>query len=228
MLFEDIGISKVDINREKIKGFPEIIYGEYKTAPQIVQIALKLIEHHNKVLITRVSLEKWLEMADYLPKGGQYNEMAQLYSYGRCQKLPIGEVALMCAGTADLFVAEEARLTSEWMGCQVITIYDVGVAGLGRLLSFTETMRKASLLIVIAGMEGALPSVVSGLVETPVIAVPTSIGYGANLNGVTAMLAMLTSCSSGISVVNIDNGFGAAYQGALIIKLLNQTKEGQQ
>lgn len=224
MLFEDIGISKVDLNREKLKGFPEVIYGEHKTAEQIVKIALKLIDFHQKVLITRMAKNKWDEIKEHLPQEGTYYEAAQIYTFGKCRPLEKGNIALLCAGTADLYAAEEARVTAEWMGCQVTPIYDVGVAGLGRLLSYTEEMRKASVLVVVAGMEGALPSVVSGLVETPVIAVPTSVGYGANLNGVTAMLAMLTSCSSGISVVNIDNGFGAAYQGALILKLLNEGK----
>lgn len=220
-MFEDIGYSKVDIDREKLKGFPEIVYGKHKTAEQIVGICQTLYAHDKPILVTGVTSEKAIIICKQLPFV-QYDNVAKLVHYGKCDVLPKGKVLVLCAGTADYPVAEEARMTAEWMGCQVDSIYDVGVAGLGRLLSYVEQIRQASVVIVVAGMEGALPSVVSGLIERPLIAVPTSVGYGANLQGVTTLLAMLTSCSSGISVVNIDNGFGAAYQAALIIKLLNE------
>ncbi|MDO4774699.1 MAG: nickel pincer cofactor biosynthesis protein LarB [Aerococcaceae bacterium] len=221
MIFEDIGYSKVDIGREHLKGFPEIVYGKHKTAQQIIGICQKLYEHDKPILVTGVIKEQAERVREVLPFL-LYHESAQLLCHSSCQKLEKGKVVVLCAGTADYPVAEEARLTAEWMGCQVDAIYDIGVAGLGRLLSYVDEIRQASVVIAVAGMEGALPSVVSGLIETPLIAVPTSVGYGANLQGVTTLLAMLTSCSSGISVVNIDNGFGAAYQAALIIRLLNQ------
>lgn len=221
MLFQDIGFSKVDTHREKLKGFPEIVYGEYKEAEHILAIAHKLIEAHQRVLITKLAKEKWAKIKEELPIG-IYDESAEVYSYGQCEKMNSGKVMILSAGTADYFVTQEALLTAEWMGTNVSSLQDIGVAGLGRLLSYADEIRSADVLIVIAGMEGALPSVISGLVETPIIAVPTSVGYGANLAGVTTMLAMLTSCSSGISVVNIDNGFGAAYQAALIMRLLNK------
>lgn len=220
-LFEDIGFSKVDINRERMKGFPEIIYGEYKTAEHISKIAQTLIAEHGRVLITKISEEKWLSIKDELPNG-IFDKEAQIYSYGKCRAMNQGQALILSAGTADYPVTQETYLTSQWMGANISCIQDIGVAGLSRLLSYVDEIRKASVVIVIAGMEGALPSVVSGLVDTPVIAVPTSVGYGANLGGLTTMMAMLTSCSSGISVVNIDNGFGAAYQAALILKLLNR------
>lgn len=220
-LFDDLGFSKVDLSRSKIKGFPEIIYGEHKTAEQIFEIAQSLIKNHQRVLITKLAEDKWQLLKEKLPEG-VYDRVAEVYTYGQCAQMPTGSLAILSAGTADYFVTQEAKMTAEWMGVKVNCIQDVGVAGLERLLAYVDEIRQASVVVVIAGMEGALPSVVSGLVETPVIAVPTSVGYGANLQGVTTMLAMLTSCSSGISVVNIDNGFGAAYQAALIIKLLNR------
>ena len=220
-LFEDIGFSKVDTNREKMKGFPEIVYGEYKTPKHILKIAQTLIAEHNRVLITKISKEKWLMIKDDLPLG-VFDEDAQVYCYGQCTFMDYGKSIILSAGTADYPVTQEAYLTSKWMGANVSCIQDIGVAGLTRLLSYVDEIREASVVIVIAGMEGALPSVISGLVDTPVIAVPTSVGYGANMGGLTTMMAMLTSCSSGISVVNIDNGFGAAYQASLILKLLNR------
>lgn len=221
MSFIDIGFSKVDLNREKLKGFPEIVYGLHKQPNQILQITKTLYEHHGKVLVTRFSKEKWLAIKDQLPKG-EYDEVGQTYIIGNNQAFEKGKVLILSAGTSDDFVVYEAANTLTWMGCAIEIIQDVGVAGIGRLLSYIDQLRQASVIIVVAGMEGALPSVVSGLVDLPVIAVPTSVGYGANLEGITTVLAMLTSCSSGVSVVNIDNGFGAAYQAALIIKLLNK------
>lgn len=226
-LFEDLGFGKVDFNREKMKGFPEIIYGEYKSTEQIIAISEELMDAHGRVLITKLSNDKWLNIKTRLPKGN-YDEDAQLFYYGKCRPIKKGSALILSAGTADYSITQEAFLTAKWMGISITDIQDIGVAGLERLLSYIDEIRRADVLIVIAGMEGALPSVVSGLVERPVIAVPTSIGYGANLQGVTTMLAMLTSCSSGISVVNIDNGFGAAYQAALIIRLMNKKGENNE
>lgn len=222
MEYEELGFGKVDLNRQNIKGFPEIIYGEYKTPHQILKIAKSLIAHQQNVLISRLNREKWEILKTALPEGGTYDEEGEIYTLGQCPHQEKGSVVILSGGTADYFVTAEAKQTAEWMGLNTTTIQDVGVAGLGRLLSKLEVIRKASVVVVIAGMEGALPSVVSGLVDTPVIAVPTSVGYGANLQGITTLLAMLTSCSSGISVVNVNNGFGAAYQAALIIKLMNK------
>jgi pyridinium-3,5-biscarboxylic acid mononucleotide synthase len=219
--FEDLGFSKVDFDREKRTGYPEVIYGEGKTALQIQQIMTKLIEKHGKVLVTRVDEEKGSTLIEAFPLA-QYDCTSRILKYGVPERLFGGEVMVLCAGTSDLFVAEEAAITAEWMGCKVKRLYDVGVAGIDRLLAYREEITKASVLIVVAGMEGALPSVVGGMVRRPVIAVPTSVGYGAHLLGLTPLLTMLTSCASGMSVVNIDNGFGAAYQAALILKLASE------
>ncbi|WP_408009289.1 nickel pincer cofactor biosynthesis protein LarB [Pseudalkalibacillus sp. A8] len=216
--FEDLGFSKVDIDREKRTGFPEVIYGEGKTEEQISQIMERLIAHHGKVMVTRLSAKKAEELLSRFPSA-EYDHVSRIFRYGVSCQLYRGEVMVLCAGTSDLPVAEEAAVTAEWMGCKVKRLYDVGVAGIDRLLSYRDEITKASVLIVVAGMEGALPSVVGGLVRRPVIAVPTSVGYGAHLEGLTPLLGMLTSCASGMSVVNIDNGFGAAYQAALILQL---------
>jgi pyridinium-3,5-biscarboxylic acid mononucleotide synthase len=219
--FEDLGFSKVDFDREQRTGYPEVIYGEGKTAVQIQQIMTKLIEKHGKVLVTRVDEEKGGTLIEAFPLA-QYDSTSRILQYGVPERQFGGEVMVLCAGTSDLFVAEEAAITAEWMGCKVKRLYDVGVAGIDRLLAYREEITKASVLIVVAGMEGALPSVVGGMVRRPVIAVPTSVGYGAHLQGLTPLLTMLTSCASGMSVVNIDNGFGAAYQAALILKLASE------
>lgn len=219
--FEDLGFSKVDYGREKRQGFPEVIYGEGKTLEQIEPIMAKLIEKHGKVMVTRLDKEKGERLAAIFPLA-QYDSTSRILIYGKPEQCYSGEVMVMCAGTSDLFVAEEAAITAEWMGCKVKRLYDVGVAGIDRLLAYRDEITNADVLIVIAGMEGALPSVVGGLVQRPVIAVPTSVGYGAHLQGVTPLLAMLSSCSSGMSVVNIDNGFGAAFQAALILKLVSE------
>lgn len=221
MGYEDLGFSQVDVDREKLKGFPEIVYGEYKSAEQIVSIAETLIKNNGKVLITRFDKSKW-EYLNQKISGGTYDKDAQIYTYGKCEPLEKGKMTVMSAGTADYKIAKEAAVTAEWMGANIDLIQDVGVASLGRLLSRVDEIRESDVLVIIAGMEGALPTVVSGLVDKPIIAVPTSVGYGANMEGMTALLSMITSCSSGMSVVNIDNGFGAAYQATLILKLLNQ------
>lgn len=219
--FDDLGFSKVDLNREKLKGFPEVVYGLHKTSQQIAAIAKSINDHAGRVLITRLDLTKYEEIKTQLPQG-TYDPTGQTYVVGQNPSLSLGKVCVLSAGTSDDAVVYEAVNTLKWMGCQVDLIQDIGVAGLGRLLAHVDRIRQADVLIVAAGMEGALPSVVSGLVDAPVIAVPTSVGYGANMQGITTLLAMLTSCSSGVSVVNIDNGFGAAYQAALILKKLNE------
>jgi pyridinium-3,5-biscarboxylic acid mononucleotide synthase len=219
--FEDLGFSKVDIDRERRNGYPEVIYGEGKTTNQIRLIMDKLVQTHGKVMVTRLSEEKAGVLIQDFP-AANYDSVSRILLYGSPSRQYKGEVMVIAAGTSDLPVAEEAALTAEWMGCKVKRLYDVGVAGIDRLLAYREEITKASVLIVVAGMEGALPSVVGGLVRRPVIAVPTSIGYGAHLQGLTPLLAMLTSCASGMSVVNIDNGFGAAYQAALIMQLASE------
>ncbi|TDL32642.1 nickel pincer cofactor biosynthesis protein LarB [Jeotgalibacillus sp. S-D1] len=219
--FEDLGFCKVDYDRENRTGFPEVIYGEGKTAGQIKLIMEKLIAKHGKVMVTRVDQEKSSELLEAFPLA-RYDTQSRILAYGTSEVRFGGELLVLCAGTSDLFVAEEAALTAEWMGCKVRRIYDVGVAGIDRLLAYRSEIEEADVLIAVAGMEGALPSVVGGLVQRPVIAVPTSIGYGAHLEGITPLLAMMSSCASGMSVVNIDNGFGAAYQAAMILKLVSE------
>lgn len=219
--FEDLGFSKVDFDREKRTGYPEVIYGEGKTSEQILKIFSSLIIRHGKGMVTKISKEKAAIILNEFPLA-RYDEASRILLYGEPKERFVGSVMVICAGTSDLPVAEEAALTAEWMGCRTVRLYDVGVAGIDRLLAYREEIVKASVLIVVAGMEGALPSVVGGMVQRPVIAVPTSVGYGAHLQGLTPLLAMLTSCASGMSVVNIDNGFGAAYQAALILKLASE------
>ncbi len=219
--YEDVGgFAKIDVNRAKRKGFPEVIFGEGKTAEQIKAIFSKLIAHHHTVLATRVSPEKAAPIIEQL---GQvhYDECSRtlLYRKEQDQLTAFGKIGVLCAGTSDLPVAEEAAVTALAMGLEVARFYDVGVAGIHRLFDQLEQIRTCDVLIVVAGMEGALASVVGGLVHQPVLAVPTSVGYGTSFNGVSALLTMLNSCASGISVVNIDNGFGAAYQAALISRL---------
>ncbi|SEH43361.1 hypothetical protein SAMN05192559_101366 [Halobacillus karajensis] len=221
MSFEDLGFSKVDIDRERRTGYPEVIYGEGKSVEQIYQIMQLLIDRHEKVMVTRLSADKAEQLTALFPEA-VYHSIPQILLYGRPLQQYQSEMVVLCAGTSDLFVAEEAALTAEWMGCPVKRIYDVGVAGIDRLLAHREEITNASVLIVVAGMEGALPSVVGGMVRRPVIAVPTSVGYGAHMEGLTPLLSMLTSCASGMSVVNIDNGFGAAYQAALILQLASE------
>lgn len=216
--YENLGFAKVDHHRKKRQGFPEIVYGEGKTTEQIVSIIKALRAKNNQVLVTRISAEKAENVLRECPEF-TYHETAQILCWkdetkgkNRFQ----GYIAVVCAGTSDLRVAEEAAVTAETLGCEVRRIYDVGVAGIHRLLDNIEEIQGATVSVVVAGMEGALPSVVGGLVSNPIMAVPTSIGYGANFNGLSALLTMLNSCASGISVVNIDNGFGAAYNAVLI------------
>ncbi|MFB7142136.1 nickel pincer cofactor biosynthesis protein LarB [Gottfriedia sp. NPDC056225] len=216
--YENLGFAKVDHHRKNRQGFPEIIYGEGKTKDQILSIMKAILSKGDSVLVTRISKEKadyiLLEHPEFI-----YNETAQIlfWKVNKNEKEGYqGYIAIVCAGTSDLKVAEEAAVTAEVLGSEVRRFYDVGVAGIHRLFDNIEQIQQATVSVVVAGMEGALPSVVGGLVSHPVIAVPTSVGYGANFNGLSALLTMLNSCASGISVVNIDNGFGAGYNAVLI------------
>ncbi|HLT56123.1 MAG TPA: nickel pincer cofactor biosynthesis protein LarB [Bacillota bacterium] len=218
--YEDLGFAKVDLHRPMRQGFPEVIYGEGKSADQIMAILQSIQERGSDVLITRVAKEKAKTILLRHPEFTYAETGRILYWKAKEAKNNTDSyIAIICAGTSDLRVAEEAAITAEVMGSKVERIYDVGVAGLHRLVDHLDVIRKATVSVVIAGMEGALPSVVGGLVSRPVIAVPTSVGYGANFQGLSALLAMLNSCSSGISVVNIDNGFGGAYNAVLIDRL---------
>lgn len=221
--FENLGFAKVDHHRNKRQGFAEIVYGEGKEAKHIISIIQSLKKRNNQVLVTRVSKEKAETIQSVCPEF-IYNKTARVLYWKdsierEAKATDNGYIAVICAGTSDLKVAEEAAVTAEVLGSEVRRIYDVGVAGIHRLFNHLEEIQNATVSVVIAGMEGALPSVVGGLVSHPVIAVPTSVGYGANFNGLSALLTMLNSCASGISVVNIDNGFGGGYNAVLINQL---------
>ena len=216
--FEDIGDARIDHHRSLRVGLPEVIYAEGKSAEQTATIFARMAVAGQDVLATRVSSEA-ADAVIKLTPSASYSSKARTISL---QQTPQGEgmgtVAILCAGTSDLGVAEEAAVTAELFGCVVLRLYDIGVAGLPRLLGVREQLQTADAVVVCAGMEGALPSVVGGLVSVPVLAVPTSVGYGASFAGVSALLGMLNSCSPNVSVVNIDNGFGAAYSAVLIAR----------
>lgn len=219
--FEDLGYASIDHHRELRTGFPEIIYGSGKTVEQIVGIVGSISTRQQNVLVTRVEEEKSKAVLALLPEAllpsASIEPVSKLLYVGAPpENKGRGTVAVVCAGTSDIPVFEEAARTAELLGNEVIRICDVGVAGLHRLLPHRTRLEEAEAVIVVAGMEGALPSVVGGLISRPIIAVPTSVGSGANFGGVTALLAMINSCASGITVVNIDNGFGAAYAASLI------------
>lgn len=217
MPYEDLDFAKVDHHRAIRKGFPEVVFGQNKTTSQIAAISSALLKNSDTLLITRATLNAYNAIKTGPASDAKYDKIARTIIVDRRKNhLPVCGISVLCAGTADLPVAEEAAITAEIIGCVVERIYDVGVAGLHRLIEYLPTLRKSNVLIVVAGMEGALPSVVGGLVNTPIIAVPTSVGYGASFDGVAALLAMLNSCAPGIGVVNIDNGFGAGYLGATI------------
>lgn len=214
--FEDLDFARIDHHRALRKGFPEVIWGPGKTSQQITTIASRLVENGQPALITRLDEKKAQEVQTSLPSLVYYPE-ARIGALGdRPAPKTSLSILVVAAGTADIPVAEEAVISSEWLGNKVERLYDVGVAGLHRLFDNLDRLRAASVLIVVAGMEGALPSVIGGLVDRPIIAVPTSIGYGASFGGVAALLAMLNSCAAGVTVVNIDNGFGAAAAATLI------------
>lgn len=217
--FEDLGFAKIDHHRGLRKGFPEVILGLGKKPEHIVKIAEQMVDKGETVLITRLSDDGLRKVRERFPKA-KVDETARAVAINVKEEiLGKGVIGVVSAGTSDLPVAEEAAFTAEVMGNKVARIYDVGVAGIHRLFSHRDELISARVLIVVAGMEGALPSVVAGISSAPVIAVPTSVGYGASFGGLTALFAMLTSCSSGLAVVNIDNGFGAAYFASLINRL---------
>jgi pyridinium-3,5-biscarboxylic acid mononucleotide synthase len=214
--YEDLGFARVDHHRSIRQGFPEVILGVGKTPAQIAAIAAEIVRRGFTLLVTRASADAYEAVRAEVP-GAMYYSDASVITYRQADVSPgHGTIVVAAAGTSDLPVAEEAARTAELMGNDVCRLYDVGVAGLHRLLGERARLATARVIIVIAGMEGALPSVISGLVSVPVIAVPTSVGYGASFGGIAALLGMLNSCASGVAVVNIDNGFGAASIASLI------------
>jgi len=216
MPFEDLGFAKLDHHRALRHGMPEVIFGKGKSPEQVVEIAKHLLNRNKNLLATRLSPETAAMLraefpeAEYFPLSGALRVWGDRTIHGK------GSIAVVCAGTSDIPVAEEAQITAEVMGNPVDVIYDIGVAGIHRLMSNRERLGKARVIVVCAGMEGALPSAVGGLVSCPVIAVPTSVGYGASFHGLAALLGMLNSCASNVAVVNIDNGFGGGYVASLI------------
>jgi NCAIR mutase (PurE)-related protein len=221
--FEDTGYARIDHHRELRRGFPEVIFCEGKTPEQIAGIATKILEHGSDLLATRCSPEQYEKVSGSL-EDAVYHEEGRLFAVRRAELEENGFVAVVAGGTSDMPVSEEAALTAKYLGCRVGRFYDVGVAGIHRLLSSWKDIQEADVIIVVAGMEGALASVVAGMAAVPVIAVPTSIGYGASFGGLAALLAMLNSCAGGVTVVNIDNGFGAAYAAALICRQIYTEK----
>jgi pyridinium-3,5-biscarboxylic acid mononucleotide synthase len=217
--YSDLGFAKPDHHRELRTGFPEVVFGAGKTVEQVAAIVAQIAGRGQNVLVTRTTHETYAAVAEQWPSAADH-PLARCFTVITAPPpvLP-GRVAIVCAGTSDIAVAEEAALTAEFHGATVSRSYDVGVAGLHRLLARTEALREAHVVITVAGMEGALPSVVAGLVEAPVIAVPTSVGYGASFQGLAALLAMLNSCASGLSVVNIDNGFGAGQLACAMLRM---------
>ncbi len=219
----NLGFARIDSDRRTRCGRPEVIFGQGKTAEEIARIASVIHEREGHVLATRVSEEQASVITGLLPQA-VYHVRARCLTLGSAPvNAAHSPVGVLCAGTSDLPVAEEASITLEAFGRSVERIHDVGVAGIHRLLAETERIRSCSVLVVVAGMEGALPSAVAGLVDLPVIAVPTSIGYGAHFQGLTALLGMVNSCASGVTVVNIDNGFGAAFAADSILRLVEKT-----
>ena len=219
MPFEDLGFAKVDHHRALRVGMPEVIFGQGKSVQQLSAIFARLAEHGGNILATRASREQFAAVVQALPKA-EYHELARAIVLRQDKKkYGKGKIFVISAGTSDIPIAEEAVVTAEIMGNDVQHVYDVGVAGIHRLLANRAALTAARVAIVCAGMEGALPSVVGGLIGVPVIAVPTSIGYGASFDGLAALLGMLNSCASNVSVVNIDNGFGAGYIASLINRL---------
>ena len=209
--YQDLSFAKIDHHRELRRGFPEVIYGPGKTNDQIVKISRAILKKKSNLLITKVEPNVFIKINKKIPKL-KYNPQAKV-AYLKQKKPPLGKgkIVIITAGTSDIPVAEEAAITCDVLGNQIEKLYDVGVAGLHRLFGEYDRIRDARVIIVVAGMEGALPSVIAGISNVPVVAVPTSVGYGASLNGLAALLAMLNSCPGGVGVVNIDNGFGAGY-----------------
>jgi NCAIR mutase (PurE)-related protein len=217
--YKDIGIAKIDYHRELRNGYPEVIYCEGKDIGHIQQIIVEMLKGNNNILATRAS-ESVYKAVNAICPDAEYHHLARIITVKRKDvPTPDSNIAVVTGGTSDIAVAEEAAITAEMLGNNVERIYDVGVAGLHRLLGNLDRITNAKVVIAVAGMEGALASVVGGLVDKPVLAVPTSVGYGANFNGLSALLSMLNSCSSGVAVMNIDNGFGAGYMASMINKL---------
>ena len=215
--YEDIDYAHVDHHRSLRKGFPEVIFGQGKTADQIIGIMDKMKDQEHVILVTRIEQMKAEKVVARFADAVYHPDASMIVCESKKPRIVgRGTIAIISAGTSDIPVAREAYLTAKAMGNRVETIFDVGVSGIHRLFGHKDTIEKASVLIVVAGMEGALPSVVAGMVSRPVIAVPTSVGYGVNLGGLTALFAMLNSCSSNVAVVNIDNGFGAGYMASII------------
>ena len=214
--YEDIGYARIDHARADRQGFPEVIFGEGKTKSQIVGIFEKIIARSSNVLITHTNAEVYGDIRNIFTDAEWHEQAKLIRVFREKENFGVGDITIVTAGTSDIPIAEEAALTAETMGNNVRRIWDAGVAGIHRLLSEREVLQNSRVVIVVAGMEGALPSVVGGLVKVPVIAVPTSIGYGASFNGIAALLGMLNSCSSNVTVVNIDNGFGAGFVSSLI------------
>ncbi|MBN8249028.1 MAG: nickel pincer cofactor biosynthesis protein LarB [Verrucomicrobia bacterium] len=212
----DLGFAAVDLHRELRKGCPEVIFGAGKTPSQVAAIAAELVAASGRVLVTRATDRHAAAVRRRIRRARYHAEARCIVVDPKSPPAPLGEVAVVSAGTSDLPVAEEAALTAEFMGSRVRRITDVGVAGLHRLFRRLDELQRASVVVVVAGMEAALPSVIGGLVDKPLIGVPTSVGYGSHFGGITALLGMLNSCASGLTVVNIDNGFGAGYAAARI------------
>ena len=213
--YQDLGFAKIDHHRAIRKGFPEVVFGEGKTPEQVASIGEAVLGRSDRLLVTRAAPEAFAALAERAPDA-QYDETARTIVVDRRSGAKRPGVLVVCAGTSDLPVAAEAAVTADVMGCEVARLFDVGVAGMHRLLDHLPALQAARVIVCVAGMEGALPSIVGGLVAAPVIAVPTSVGYGASFGGVAALLAMLNSCAPGVAVVNIDNGFGAGYLAAVI------------
>lgn len=224
--FEDTGYARVDHHRELRRGFPEVIFCEGKTPEQIQGISMSIINHGSDLLATRCSPEQFAAVSSSI-KGAVYHEDGRLFAVKQSKDQEKGFVAVVAGGTSDRPVSEEAALTAQYLGCRVERFYDVGVAGIHRLFSSWEEIKEADVIVVVAGMEGALASVVAGMADAPVIAVPTSIGYGASFGGLAALLAMLNSCAGGVTVVNIDNGFGAGYAAAVICRKIYVDEQGK-
>jgi len=216
--FKEMGFAKLDTHRELRSGFPEVIFCQGKPAEYLVSIYEKMVEHDGRAFGTRASVEQY-ELVKERISDITYDPVSKILKVERTPKELIGCVAVCCAGTADVPVAEEAAQTAEYFGTNVERLFDVGVSGIHRLLSKVDTLQKANCVVAIAGMEGALASVIGGLVSNPVIAVPTSVGYGASFGGLSALLTMINSCANGIAVVNIDNGYGAGYMATQINRL---------
>jgi len=219
--YKKLGFATIDIEREKRCGFPEVIFCQGKTPADTAGIAKEILKHHKYLMATRAD-EKTYRSVKRVIRDAVYHQKARIITVDRRAKpgcvMKQGLIVVITGGTSDIPVAEEARITAEMMGNRVETLYDVGVAGIHRILDHSQLIRKANVIIVVAGMEGALASVVGGLVDKPVIGVPTSVGYGAHFQGLAPLLTMLNSCAAGVAVVNIDNGFGAGYMASLINK----------